>query len=129
MVVLVLCLSLPYTKLAHGVYRVLAVTGRDYQAMVLLEQARAEPAGRPASRGRRDPFEDGAHAQGEVARPLTRDLLGRGHEELLAFSDEEIAQAYYELRDEAVADRAGTYYPNTKLLFGTALERRRTGAR
>ena len=35
MIVLVLALTLPYTKLAHAVYRILAVAGREYEALLI----------------------------------------------------------------------------------------------
>ncbi len=45
-IVLALALTLPYTKLAHAVYRVLAVAGREYEVLL------ASRARRPQSRAR-----------------------------------------------------------------------------
>lgn len=114
-VVLVLALTLPYTKLAHAVYRLMAVAGRDYEVLVTGEpllagatRAGAPPAGAPPA------------AKPPVA---PEHLLALGHEDLASYSDEEIAAAYYTLRDEAEPRGNGNYYPNVKGLSGTAFER------
>ena len=129
MIVLALAMTLPYTKLAHAVYRVLAVAGREYDVLLATVPSSAEhvPSG-PASNG-------------AAPRRATAQLLGRGghnwlkghrsrrriprmgHKELAACTDDEIASAYYALRDEVRAAGEGSYYPNIKRLAGTAFER------
>ena len=127
LVVLVLALSLPYTKLAHAVYRVLAVAGREYEALTTTE-ASGEANGRlglvsdqarPVHGGRR---ESAANTEREVP-PMPERFIGLGHEELVGYSDDEISSAYYALRDVAEPRGENKYYPNIKRLAGTAFER------
>jgi quinone-modifying oxidoreductase, subunit QmoC len=129
-VVLTLALTLPYTKLAHAVYRVLAVSGREYQA---LAAAGADFDGHVAAR----PPDKGDAGRPTLAewqgrsdlrlveeRPITaEDFLEMSHADLIACSDEEITAAYYALRDEAEPRGEGSYYPNLKRLAGSAFER------
>ena len=51
LIVLVLALTLPYTKLAHAVYRVLAVAGREYEVILAAEPSYPLPASSSASNG------------------------------------------------------------------------------
>jgi quinone-modifying oxidoreductase subunit QmoC len=129
-IVLALAVTLPYTKLAHAVYRVLAVAGREYEVLLATGPPFAEhvPSG-PASNGtapRRGEAQllgrGGLHLVEES--PVTpEDLVEMGHKELAAYTDDEIATAYYALRDEAEPRGEGSYYPNIKRLAGTAFER------
>ena len=123
-IVLALAVTLPYTKLAHAVYRVLAVAGREYEILLVTEPS-------PAQQVPFHPARNGAAPRATTALQLLEespvrpeDLLGMGHEELAVYSDDEIATAYYALRDEVEprGDR-GRYYPNIKRLAGTAFER------
>jgi quinone-modifying oxidoreductase subunit QmoC len=129
-IVLALAMTLPYTKLAHAVYRVLAVAGREYEVLLAAVPSSAE-------RVRSGPASNGA-----APRRARAQLLGRGgpqlveeppvtperflkmrHKELAAYTDDEIATAYYALRDEVEPRGEGSYYPNIKRLAGTAFER------
>jgi quinone-modifying oxidoreductase subunit QmoC len=120
-VVLGLMLTLPYTKLAHAVYRVLALAG---------EQLREGPAQEEASGGR-GAAGTGPGALEAVAEPpkavagrlSAEDFLAMSHSELSTRSNAEIAGAYYELRDRSELRAKGRYYPNMKRLVGSALER------
>jgi len=129
-VVLALAMTLPYTKLAHSVYRVLAVAGKQYE--VLLASAPSPPERAPSrsvtNRAAPRPAAGGSLAASglqAVGAPSTAPerFLELGHTEVAAYSDEEIATAYYTLRDEVEPRREGTYYPNLKRLAGSALER------
>ena len=128
-VVLTLAMTLPYTKLAHAVYRVLAVAGREYE--VLFATAPAPPehpqhhwAGHGAGPRRSAQLAGDAGLKLVEATPsMPEQLLEMGHEELAAYSDDEITAAYYALRDEVEPRGEGSYYPNLKRLAGTAFER------
>jgi quinone-modifying oxidoreductase subunit QmoC len=128
-IVLTLALTLPYTKLAHSVYRVLAVAGREYEVLVAAEPSAEEHVSSRISgnghAGRAAPQLLGqSRLQLVEAPPVTpEDLLGLGHKELAAYTDEEIATAYYALRDEVEPRGEGSYYPNLKRLAGSAFER------
>ena len=122
-IVLALAVTLPYTKLAHAVYRVLAVAGREYETLLVTEPS-------PAQQVPFHPARNGAAPRATTALQLLEespvrpeDLLGMGHEELAVYSDDEIATAYYALRDEVEPRGDGNYYPNIKRLAGTAFER------
>ena len=122
-IVLALAVTLPYTKLAHAVYRVLAVAGREYEILLVTEPS-------PAQQVPFHPARNGAAPRATTALQLLEespvrpeDLLGMGHEELAVYSDDEIATAYYALRDEVEPRGDGNYYPNIKRLAGTAFER------
>ena len=127
-VVLVLILTLPYTKLAHAAYRVLALAGEGYEAALAADASRRAHAGPSQSANGSAPRPGAGHGpdgtraahEGGIS---AEQLLGLGHEALSAFSDGEIAGAYYALRDEAEPRGQGNYYPNIKRLFGTAFER------
>ena len=122
LIVLVLALTLPYTKLAHAVYRVLAVAGREYEAILAAEPSYPEPASSSANHGT-PPRRAATLRLVEEGPVRPEDLLELNHEELAACTDEEIATAYYQLRDEVEARDEGSYYPNIKRLAGSALER------
>ena len=62
-------------------------------------------------------------ALGEPMGGAPEQLLELGHDDLAAYSDDEIATAYYELRDRSEPCGDGTYYPNLKRLAHSALER------
>jgi quinone-modifying oxidoreductase subunit QmoC len=124
-VVLVLMLTLPYTKLAHAVYRVLAVAGDTYRA-----NEAAPPSSEP--RAAQGPAAAKAGAAAAMAGPAVQaaqrgpsaeELLAMGHEQLAAYDDATIKQAYYELRDKSEPRGENRYYPNMKRLVGSALER------
>ncbi len=112
-VVLVLMSTLPYSKLAHVLYRVVAIAGREYGAA-------GEPPGSapPPDRAIRP-----TGAAPATRAPSPEELLAMAQAELSGYPDEIIEQAYYELRDRAEPRAGGRYYPNIKRLFGTALER------
>jgi quinone-modifying oxidoreductase subunit QmoC len=114
-VVLVLMLTLPYTKLAHAVYRVLALAGEEYGATELSIQQGAQ--------GTRAPTPTPQPGDTGPGRPSPKDLLEMGCNQLAAYDDATIKQAYYELRDEAEPRGDRHYYPNIKRLAGSALER------
>ncbi|MGA3216098.1 MAG: 4Fe-4S dicluster domain-containing protein [Acidimicrobiales bacterium] len=125
-VVLVLALTLPYTKLAHAVYRLLAVVGREYEVLLADDVSLAGLAWSQGSgEGDTSPREVPHLSQEDPAprAPVPEKLLGLGHRELASYSDDEIAAAYYALRDEAEPRGEAKYYPNLKRLFGTAFER------
>ena len=87
-VVLVLALSLPYTKLAHAFYRVLAVAGRKFEALGGPESEASRrgraSAGPPVSRACcPDTSRIGLTGARAISRPRTRRARG--------FSDEEIS--------------------------------------
>ena len=123
-IVLALALTLPYSKLAHALYRVLAVAGRKYEVLLATDSSSAD-------RARFRPASDGARPRGAAALQLVEEssfspehMFEMGHTELAAFSDDEIASAYYALRDEVEPrGEGGSYYPNIKHLAGTAFER------
>jgi len=124
-VVLVLIGTLPYTKLAHAVYRVLAVAGRDYEQVLAAEPglsgfADGTPAGSGAPRITLVGDPQGPADMGPLSSEA---FLGLGHEELAAMSDDAIFTAYYGLRDVSEPRSGGRYYPNVKRLAGTAFER------
>ncbi|MGD0254410.1 MAG: 4Fe-4S dicluster domain-containing protein [Acidimicrobiales bacterium] len=112
--VFVLIVTLPYTKLAHGVYRLLAVAGQHYERLVGEERA-CEP--RRAAHDLSLPT--------RTAAPLVapENFVELGHRELAAYSDAELSAAYYELRDATEPRAQGKYYPNIKRIFGTPFER------
>ncbi len=115
-IVLVLMWTLPYSKLAHVLYRVMAIAGREYgMAGELPASAPPQPAGASRAAG------PAPATRAQSRRP--DDFLAMDHAELTGYSDEVIEQAYYQLRDTAEARPEGRYYPNIKRLFGTALER------
>ena len=118
-VVLVLILSLPYTKLAHAAYRVVALTAEEYQAMAMAGDAGAVP--KVHVRGQRRPASIGMPAP--TSRRSAEEFLQLSRACLAGCPDHELAQAYYELRDRWEHRRGKRYYPNLKLLSGTALER------
>jgi quinone-modifying oxidoreductase subunit QmoC len=127
-IVVTLLVSLPYTKLAHAVYRVLAVAGRQYQ--VLLATGIAESVSSSAtsngSAHRRDPGRPVEHGQLQLVKlpaEAPEHFLALGHEDLGVYADDEIAAAYYTLRDETEIRGEGNYYPNIKHLAGSAFER------
>jgi quinone-modifying oxidoreductase subunit QmoC len=129
-VVLTLAMTLPYTKLAHAVYRVLALAGRQYEVLLAAAPCCAEhAASRSASNGAAPGRESRQHLgqRGlqlvETSPVAPEHLLTLGHEELATYADDEIANAYYALRDEVEPRGEGIYYPNIKRLAGTALER------
>jgi heterodisulfide reductase subunit C len=111
-VVLVLMLTLPYTKLAHGVYRVLALAGEAWTD--------TETAPPPQPPG---PLHSGAAPQEMPGGPSAEELLAMGHADLAAYDDATIQTAYYELRDVSEPRGENRYYPNMKRLVGSALER------
>jgi heterodisulfide reductase subunit C len=129
-VVLTLAMTLPYTKLAHAVYRVLAVAGKEYEVLLVSVPS---PPERVPSRSMTNPAaprlaEGGSLALGglqlvEALSTVPERFLEMGHAELAAYSDDEVATAYYLLRDEVEPRGEGTYYPNLKRLAGSALER------
>jgi quinone-modifying oxidoreductase subunit QmoC len=123
-IVLALAVTLPYTKLAHAVYRVLAVAGREYETLLVTEPSPAQQVPFHPARNGTAPRATTALQLLEESPVRPEDLLGMGHEELAVYSDDEIATAYYALRDE-VEPRGdgGRYYPNIKRLAGTAFER------
>ena len=122
-IVLVLMLSLPYGKLAHVAYRTMALAGREY-AVAGPEPAGPVAGGRPASGGQPPSGGDlKAPAPSRPDVPSPQDLAAMSHEQLVAYSDETIADAYYRLRDEVEPRYGGRYYPNMKRLSGSALER------
>ena len=126
-VVLVLALTLPYTKLAHAVYRLLAVAGRHYEGLEAMRATVAPVGADPAAKasGFAAAVQPGeAHGLRLLeATEAPEHLLGLGRRELASYCDDEIAGAYYALRDESQPRGAGTYYPNLKRLSGSALER------
>jgi quinone-modifying oxidoreductase subunit QmoC len=120
-VVLTLAMTLPYTKLAHGAYRVLAVAGKEYEVLLASEPSPPESVpSRSAAGG--SPAYSGLQVVEAPPTPPER-FLELGHAELAAYCDDEIAAAYYTLRDEVEPRGEGTYYPNLKRLAGSALER------
>jgi len=122
--VFVLIVMLPYTKLAHAVYRLLAVAGRKYEAIrteELLPERQAPGRGSPKRVEKPKSMPPRPAAEASVSAPET--FLGLGHGALGAFSDATLTAAYYKLRDEAEPRGQGRYYPNIKRLFGTPFER------
>jgi quinone-modifying oxidoreductase, subunit QmoC len=115
--VLVLLATLPYSKLAHAGYRVLAVAGRHYLAGIG-EPLQAPPV---AAQARRSVVPPRPAQEASVAAPEA--FLGLRHQALAAYPDATLAAAYYKLRDESVPHGDGRSYPNIRRLFGTALER------
>jgi quinone-modifying oxidoreductase subunit QmoC len=129
-VVLTLALTLPYTKLAHAVYRVLAVAGRQYDTLLATGAAlggqvssRLSSSGDIRSQESPQPLDQNGLRLVEASPVAAEDFLEMGHEDLAAYSDEEITAAYYALRDEVEPRGEGNYYPNIKRLVGTAFER------
>jgi heterodisulfide reductase subunit C len=112
--VFVLFLTLPYTKLAHGVYRVMALAGEHYEKLT----------GPERTAGSLTAMHDGP-AQSRAANRLVEPelLVGLGHQELAVYSDSEVSAAYYALRDTTELSAAGKHYPNIKRIFGSPLER------
>ena len=129
-IVLALAVTLPYTKLAHAVYRVLAIAGREYELLLATGPSPARHvASRRAGNGTA-PSRAAAQLVGHGGLELVDEppvpperFLEMGHEELASYADEEIASAYYTLRDEVEPRGEGSYYPNIKRLAGTAFER------
>lgn len=129
-VVLALIVTLPYTKLAHGLYRLLAIAGEGYEADLATEpSAQVRAPFQIVSNGfaphqvERHIVEKNGPRADEALPVAPERLLGLGCEALAAYSDDEIETAYYTLRDEAEPRGDGRYYPNIKRLFGTAFER------
>jgi quinone-modifying oxidoreductase subunit QmoC len=129
-VVLALIMTLPYTKLAHAVYRVLAVAGRDYEGLVAKEtmskdRVRPRWVTNGAAMGPVTQVLHRRHGarQAEATPVAPEHLVTLGHAELAAYSDDEIITAYYALRDVAEPRGEGNYYPNLKRLYGSAFER------
>jgi heterodisulfide reductase subunit C len=121
-VVLSLILTLPYSKLAHAVYRVLALAGQDYEAALAAEDLSGPVGASPVSpRTTRHSAADNGNSTTVLVDPER--LLALSHQELATCSDEEIASAYYWLRDQSEPRGQGRYYPNIKRLVGSALER------
>jgi quinone-modifying oxidoreductase subunit QmoC len=112
--VLVLIVTLPYTKLAHGVYRVMTLAGQHYGKL----------AGDERTLGPRRAERD-MSLRTRTAEPLVAPerLVELGHRELAAYSDDELGAAYYVLRDATELNANGRQYPNIKRLFGTPFER------
>jgi quinone-modifying oxidoreductase subunit QmoC len=112
--VLVLIVTLPYTKLAHGVYRVMAVVGQRYEELV----------GEERSLGPRAAAHDQSLRTKTAEPPVAPEhLVELGHRELAAYSDTELSAAYYMLRDATEPSASGQHYPNIKRIFGTPFER------
>jgi quinone-modifying oxidoreductase subunit QmoC len=125
-VVLVLALTLPYTKLAHAVYRVLAVAGAKYEKLTVPMTLPARGSGPVASSngaGLPEPDRELPPRADQAPSGAPEGFLGLGHDELAGYRDEEITSAYYALRDFAEPRGEATYYPNLKRLAGSALER------
>jgi len=124
-IVLVLILTLPYTKLAHAVYRVLALAGEEYAAAerAAMVQPGTSALGRTGAQDRAAPG-DGAPARGEgPTGPSPEELLTMSHAELRQYPDTVLEDAYYKLRDQNEPRHGGRYYPNMKRLAASALER------
>jgi quinone-modifying oxidoreductase subunit QmoC len=124
-IVLVLILTLPYTKLAHAVYRVLALAGEEYAAAERAAMVRpgTSALGGAGAQDRAAPG-DGAPARGdEPASPSPEELLTMSHAELAQYPDAVLEDAYYKLRDQNEPRHGGRYYPNMKRLAASALER------
>jgi quinone-modifying oxidoreductase subunit QmoC len=124
-VVLVLILTLPYTKLAHAVYRVMALAGEEHAAA---QRAALVPPGASAlgGEGPQDDVAPGdrAPARGdEPAGPSPEALLTMSHADLAQYPDAVVEDAYYRLRDESKPRGDGRYYPNMKRLACSPLER------
>jgi len=124
-VVLVLIGTLPYTKLAHAVYRVLAVAGRDYEQVLAAEPglpgfADSGPAGPGAPK---ISLVEDPQSPADIGPLSSEDFLGLGRQELAAMSDDAIFAAYYSLRDVSEPRADGRYFPNIKRLAGTPFER------
>lgn len=117
---LALAVLLPYSRLAHATYRMIAITGRAYQA--LIAQGNGAPAGAGAV-AETVPGTPPGERRPTGTAPAPETLLGLGHRELASHSDEEILAGYYQLRDVSEARGGGRYFPNIKRLFGTAFER------
>jgi len=130
MVVLALAVTLPYSKLAHAVYRVLAVAGREYDVLLATEPSRAGHGLSHSTGNGSAPrlvstqlIGQGGLQLLEAPTVTPEHLLGMGHEELASYEDDEIIKAYYSLRDEAEPRGEASYYPNIKRLSGSAFER------
>lgn len=122
-VVLVLIVTLPYSKLAHVVYRVTALVGQEYAAAgpTSRQPGRHHPRASRA-RGRR-PDQEARRPGGEATGAPAGELSTMGWAELSALSDEEIERAYYSLRDDVVERGGARHYPGVQRLYLTALER------
>jgi len=122
--VFVLIVMLPYTKLAHALYRLLAVVGGRYETIVTQEYSPDRLVSGNGSAKRVEKLRDTQRrspAEASVASPEA--FIGLGHEELAAYPDATLTAAYYKLRDEAESRGDGNYYPNIKWLVCTAFER------
>jgi len=133
-VVLVLMLTLPYTKLAHAVYRVMALAGGEYAAGELGEVANPGAAvggahgrqgapGRKARKARQREASEDDQQVGQQAVPSAEQFLAMSHAELSQYPDAVVENAYYSLREESEPRQEGRYYPNMKRLTCSALER------
>lgn len=126
-IVLVLMLSLPYTKLAHIVYRTMALAARQYGGdggPEVVDLSRGGAAGaQPAGAG----LEPGVPPIGaqspRAGSPAPEDFAAMSHRQLAAYPDDALKAAYYSLRDEAELRGDRRRYPNMGRLAGSALER------
>lgn len=116
-VVLVLVLTLPYSKSAHALYRLGALVGREYIVAGSGQAGATKHPTAPATGAASSPH--GAPA----APPSPGQLLEMGCTDLGRYSDEQLNRAYYSLRDKAEGRAGRRYYPNIKRLYLTALER------
>jgi quinone-modifying oxidoreductase, subunit QmoC len=123
--VLVLLMTLPYSKLAHAAYRFVAIVDRHRTSAppTAAELAAREPGprrpGRTEAKRRNAPPKPADSAS--VAAP--ENFLAMGHEGLAGYGDATLAAAYYKLRDESEPRFGSRYYPNLKRLHGTPFER------
>jgi quinone-modifying oxidoreductase, subunit QmoC len=118
--------TLPYSKLIHAMYRVLAVVGRRVDELAAAEHGLA---------GRRGPGGSGRESRDAVGVPLfprtgslasspaAGDLLRLGQRGLSAFSDATLSAAYYRFRDVEEVRGGRRRFPNIRRLHGSALER------
>jgi quinone-modifying oxidoreductase subunit QmoC len=111
-IVLSILASLPFTKLAHGAYRLTAITASHYDAK--LAEAPASSVSAPRRRSTSAP-------PSTVSTKET--FLDLDQKDLSTFSDATLAAAYYKLRDESVPRGDRRHYPNIQKLYGSALER------
>lgn len=126
--VLALIVTLPYSKLSHATYRLLAVTARKADATPVglvgrdLTTAESETSP-PLAVSAAEAAPAGPH-QLAVGRPVDPEmLLGLGHAALAAYSDMEVTGAYYTLRDAATVEGGRRSYPNLRRLHNTPFER------
>ena len=124
-IVLVLILTLPYTKLAHAVYRVMALAGEEHTTAE--QAAMASPGvlavGGAGPEDRVAPGDEAPARGDEAAGPSPEELLAMSHAELCQYPDAVLEDAYYKLarskratprwpllpeHEEAGCQRAGT---------------------